>query len=88
MDLLLPSLSSLTSLPLNARKRFGLQYSATVQTGGVLGTALDMSRVSNTLVLPRLNTQIVVLWQSPMASKQRPRACFCLPFSGVTRRGI
>lgn len=88
MDLLLPSLSSLTSFPLNARKRFELQYSAAVQTGGVLGTALDMSRVSNTLVLPRLNTQIVLFWQPPMASKQRPRACFCLSFSGVTRRGI
>lgn len=88
MDVLLPSLSSLMSFPLNARKRFGLQYSAVAQTGGVLRAALDMSRVSNTLFLPRLNTQIVLFWQPPMVSKQRPRARSCLPSSGITRRGI
>ena len=88
MGVLLPSLSSLASFPLNARRRSGLSYSAVVQTGGVLRAALDTSRVSNTLFLPRLSTQIVLFWQSPMASKQRPRASFCLPFSGIARRGI
>lgn len=55
---------------------------------GILRAVVHTSRASTTLFLSRLNTQIVLFGSLSMASKQRSRARFCLPFSGTTGRGI
>lgn len=54
------------------------------QEGG-LRAVVHTSRANNTLVLSRVNTQIVLFGCLSMASKQRSRAHFCLTFSGTTR---
>lgn len=54
---------------------------------GVLGAVVYTSRVSN-VCLSRLNTQTILFGSLPTASKQRPKAHFCLTFSGTIRRGI
>lgn len=84
--LILFFLPSVTLFP-NTR-RFGVRSSPVVWMGGVPNAVLNVSNVSNVPLLLRLRAQTVCFWQPPLAGKHRARARSCLPFPGISRRGV